>query len=996
MAQQTKSVSRSIYLDTQAAQVQMQNLVAAGDKLKMKINEGELAGKSMIKELGKLNEINSKIKSVQDQLDSGLKPTLQQQQNLVRQLNNELARMSENNPAFKEKAAIYQKQNKILQQMRSRIQGVRDAQKELNDHTTGFGKVFTHVAEAAASWFAIEKVVDGVKDVFKESIEVAQHAEESFSRLQNILHNIGREDVLPRIQENVENLSKSFKYLEPADIQDAFTKLITYGKLTERQINDLLPVIINFAAQQKITVPEATGIFTKALEGNARALKEYGINIKDGHDVTERFGILMTELKPRVEGAADAFGKTMKGQLAIAKQELRETQEQIGNGLIPVLTSLLKVTVSAIKGIGDTFWLVQKVTNPSAYASHKAEEALNQIKENNEKYENGLIESYSKDKNGKARSNEEIAKLLERDKKFDEKQAELASIAGDVQKQAMYEQSIKNTEAAIEKLKERANPDLDKVLGLGAGKGDQDAAAKKYAEGRKQFQDLIDKMNESVAKDTLSPMEAAFVRINIELKKNIELIEDFRKRGIITNKEASTALELARTKALEDSNKAYNEADIAARKKRTGTISTPLLQLNDKDIETAMRQLGDKELAAAMKESKRIIDAFNKDKSAGIELDVLKFGTKGTDPNRNKEYEALKAQLLQNEKLELDAAGLTENEKQVIYEKYRQKRQQLDDDFQSQTIKTVELSLDYAKQSLGILSTIDHAKTTMENKQLALQMRNADIAKNYVNRLEGQKVITKQEAAARTIAIEQNMDKAKRTLEMQQWERNRKIQIAQALVNGAMGITSALAARPGAADIISLGAFRAIQIAFTIATTAAQIANISAQKPQFARGGYLPGPSHAEGGLPVINPRTGQAVAEVEGGEAILSKNTVRNNKGIVSALLQSSMYYNGQPINLPWVGRGYQSLDFAAIGKGYKKFATGGIYGDVSNQGNADNAAAQSINNTNQINAALVQTISNLTDRLNQPINTYMTLKQMSDANTRQAQILSNAKISS
>jgi hypothetical protein len=67
---------------------------------------------------------------------------------------------------------------------------------------------------------------------------------------------------------------------------------------------------------------------------------------------------------------------------------------------------------------------------------------------------------------------------------------------------------------------------------------------------------------------------------------------------------------------------------------------------------------------------------------------------------------------------------------------------------------------------------------------------------------------------------------------------------------------------------------------------------------QFAKGGKLNGPSlSANGGMPVINPVTGRTEAEVEGGEYILSKNTVRNNRPLADALLYSSMYGNGASI---------------------------------------------------------------------------------------------------
>jgi hypothetical protein len=147
------------------------------------------------------------------------------------------------------------------------------------------------------------------------------------------------------------------------------------------------------------------------------------------------------------------------------------------------------------------------------------------------------------------------------------------------------------------------------------------------------------------------------------------------------------------------------------------------------------------------------------------------------------------------------------------------------------------------------------------------------------------------------------------------------MQIAQALINGAMAVTSTLAAIPGPLDIASLGAARIIQIALAVATTATQIGVIAGQKPSFARGGqlqdphdqykvsnlavdrfgrlryakggqlediedkrryarggYLQGPSHAAGGIQLYS-RSGYHFGEAEGGEAIINKKSMKDPK---------------------------------------------------------------------------------------------------------------------
>jgi hypothetical protein len=106
---------------------------------------------------------------------------------------------------------------------------------------------------------------------------------------------------------------------------EVFNKLNTYGKLSETQMQDLTKVIIDFSAKSGQSLTESTSTLIKALEGNARGLKEYGIAIKDGSNVSERFGIIMDQLKPRVEGAGKAFEKSFAGKAAIAEEQVKQT-----------------------------------------------------------------------------------------------------------------------------------------------------------------------------------------------------------------------------------------------------------------------------------------------------------------------------------------------------------------------------------------------------------------------------------------------------------------------------------------------------------------------------------------------------------------------------------------------------------------------------------------------------------------------------------------------
>jgi TP901 family phage tail tape measure protein len=116
---------------------------------------------------------------------------------------------------------------------------------------------------------------------------------------------------------------------------------------------------------------------------------------------------------------------------------------------------------------------------------------------------------------------------------------------------------------------------------------------------------------------------------------------------------------------------------------------------------------------------------------------------------------------------------------------------------------------------------------------------------------------------------EQQLEDRKLEVQKQAFQKKKAVDIAQALINGALAITKVTA---------QTGVLSPFAIPTIVATTLAQVATIGAQK--FEEGGefLLNGPSHSQGGMPVLNPRTGQKVAELEGNEYIIRKNAVNSD----------------------------------------------------------------------------------------------------------------------
>ncbi len=199
---------------------------------------------------------------------------------------------------------------------------------------------------------------------------------------------------------------------------------------------------------------------------------------------------------------------------------------------------------------------------------------------------------------------------------------------------------------------------------------------------------------------------------------------------------------------------------------------------------------------------------------------------------------------------------------------------------------------------------------------------------NKLDRQLRNKVLSQKEYDRQIRALEEKKRKEDGEIKKREFERNQQSQALQALISGAAAVVEALKLPPP---------FDAIKAILVGATTIAKIAIIKSQKsPEFEKGGILPGPSHSQGGLPVINPKTGKKVAELEGGEPILSRRTYFNNRDLIDQLLYASMFGNGARITPYWQQRPYHTINYTAMTRTIERvnhYERGGVFKRICEQ---------------------------------------------------------------
>jgi hypothetical protein len=182
-------------------------------------------------------------------------------------------------------------------------------------------------------------------------------------------------------------------------------------------------------------------------------------------------------------------------------------------------------------------------------------------------------------------------------------------------------------------------------------------------------------------------------------------------------------------------------------------------------------------------------------------------------------------------------------------------------------------------------------------------------------------------------AIEAKYKKKENDEKVKAFKAEQKLQIAQALINGAIAVTKTLStmALPAAIPFI----------AADVAMTAIQIATIASQKPpQFARGGQFV--SDGRGALLPGYSRTDNTNAYLRSGEAVVVSEAMRNPwaRNLVSAI---NVAHGGRDFSAPNPGNGY---------------AIGGIFTDG---GNANRYYNQPVNDVKELaNTVAYQMINN------------------------------------
>lgn len=439
---------------------------------------------------------------------------------------------------------------------------------------------------------------------------------------------------------------------------------------------------------------------------------------------------------------------------------------------------------------------------------------------------------------------------------------------------------------------------LDNTKKTKSGKSDAEKEIDKAAEMYKKLVKASEDFGVSQLLESLSQNEKELQAERDKYQKQIDAWEEFKAqkgasreqqaeadgRIALLEVERESAIANLRVKQATDTNRKIEELNTGLANKHASELQKERDNINKFYDELEREAANDAAVLVKLTEerAKALADAVVREESRiKDETKRLEAETENSSSNRyakrlekikvayTTELEQLKAkfdaELLETEAFEQAKAALKAKydvqAHNVEIDRQRERRGALLDIAQSTADAVASIAANNRQAELdAVLSSLD--------KQREKELANKNLTENQKK------------------AINDKYDRQVRAEKLKAWKAEKQASIIQSIINTALAVTKALPNPFAAAAAAAAGL--------------AQTAIIVAQKaPQFAKGGFIPvGPSHAQGGINLVD-RRNNLIANIEGGEPILSRDTYANNKDVVDALIYNSQRRNGASIGI-------------------------------------------------------------------------------------------------
>jgi len=875
-----------------------------------KLNQDIAEGEAKTKKLAKEKRILTNQFNAADGSAAGYRARLSQ-------LHNEMEGVNQNTEEGRARLAeLKEEYDKIRHQVNAYDEAQGRHQHNVGNYQSALEGVRGSVLAIGAAIGAGIAAFNSLSSAMSESIAAFQEQEQAEAQLAFVAG-----DATDALLEQASALQRTTTFGDEATIASQ-QLLLSFGA-TADQVQNLIPLIQDYAAAQGVDLATATNKINNVLNGESTELRGLKLELSTTSDQTERYSEIKNALN-QFSGQAANLAQTESGQLQQLQNRYGDLQEELGERLLPIQLrmteaklKLLEAVIKLTSGEGKLFETLQTVgkamgvvtvaglamvamSTASAAATARdtiaktlnlaalrkwiagtwlgvaAQTALNLVMGLNPigrviTLVAALVAGYLlfRDKlKGVIDVNETFNKIVEVGAKVLSFYLGLYEKGFDLLANFAEKLGLKGVAGALEKVSGAFNI-ASKATGNYAEKSAEGRAEDKAAAQAKR-EALEATIAYAEGLESLTTVSQSRVRASREktfatreeAKAEEELLLQQRQR--LATELRLAEVELARIQA----NGGFNMETFAA------------AELQQQITQMRLTLSATEDAVLAVREWKPASDAA----VGGIEATT----------------EALEDQ---NEALEDRRAILLRTEDEVINKKIIETFSQASEDLQKEigtalnpfgemeadaqkvivpmdlaTQKANELGQKVAKVELGFKMAGEAAGVMFDGIDQRFQ--------NQRNQIEQTAIEEREQIENSTLSEEQKRIRIERAEQKKQLEldkidrKERKTQkardIVQSIINTALGITRALT------NPLTAG----FMVPFIAATGAAQTAIIAAQ--QFAEGGIAEGPSHAQGGIPITV--AGVGGYEMEGGEAIINRKSTAAFAPILSAINS----YNG------------------------------------------------------------------------------------------------------
>jgi len=224
------------------------------------------------------------------------------------------------------------------------------AAKQARKSSMLFGSSMKDVAKTGALVGAGFASVEGVARFLRSTVPAALEAERSLVRLETQLEavDLATEQNVSTIEKAVRTQTLLAGVIDDEVVRDALTNMVRSTRDVTRAV-ELNSLALDIAIAKNISLETSSRLVARVNAGNTGSLGRYGIMIDKSATSMEA----LTILQERFAGQAARAGETAEGKFGRFHFRVEELKEDIGAGLIPVLTDVAELAELTAIGLGQ-------------------------------------------------------------------------------------------------------------------------------------------------------------------------------------------------------------------------------------------------------------------------------------------------------------------------------------------------------------------------------------------------------------------------------------------------------------------------------------------------------------------------------------------------------------------------------------------------------------------------------------------------------------------